>query len=95
MIKSFADKATEAIFHGERPHGIHKNFTAILIKAAERKLDLLNSAENWDSLSHIPSMQGEGVVRDGKGKYSIPIYESYRLTFRWNGGNAEDVEIKH
>ena len=92
MIKSFADKTTEAIFHGIYTHGIRKEFSSFLVKTAERKLDLLNCAESLESLGLIPSMEGE-AVRDAHGKYSIPIDKEWRLTFRWNE-NPEDVEIK-
>ncbi len=93
MIKSFADKTTEEIFHGIHTHAIRKKFTAILIKAAERKLDILNSADSMESLCLVPANKPD-VVRDAKGKYSIPIQDEWRLAFRWNEG-PEDVEIKH
>ncbi len=94
VIKSFADKSTEAIFHGIYSHGVRKEFSSNLVKAAERKLDLLNCTENLESLHKIPSMQGQAAVRDAHGKYSIPIEGDWRLAFGWNNG-AENVEIKH
>jgi proteic killer suppression protein len=93
MIKSFADKTTESIFHGIHTHGIRKGFSSNLLKAAERRLDLLNCAESLESLRLVPSMKQEAAVRDAHGKYSIPIDKEWRLTFRWND-NVEDVEIK-
>lgn len=93
MIKSFADKTTEAIFDGVYTHGIRKEFSSDLVKAAERRLDLLNCADNLELLHKLPSMKGEGGVRDCHSKYSIPISKEWRLVFGWNDG-AENVEIK-
>ena len=93
VIKSFADKTTENLFHGIHTHAIHKEFSSDLEKEAERKLDLLNGADSLESLRKIPSMKGEGGVRDAHGKYSIPINTVWRLSFGWNDG-VENVEIK-
>ncbi len=93
MIKSFADPRTEDVFHGIHTHAIRKDFSSALLKAAERKLDLLNCAESLDNLNVLPANKAEGVVRDGRGKYSIPIQDNWRIAFRWNDG-AEDVELK-
>lgn len=93
MIKSFANKKTESIFHGIYSHGIRKEFTSTQVVTAERRLDLLNCAEDLEGLLQIPSLKDEGPVRDAHGKYSIPIDNQLRVCFRWNGG-PEDVEIK-
>lgn len=92
MIKSFSSKTTEAIFNGIYTHGVRKEFSSGMVKAAQRKLDLLNSAQSLESLRLIPSLKGE-AVRDAHGKYSIPIFEEWRLAFGWNEG-PENVEIK-
>ncbi|MBS0604145.1 MAG: type II toxin-antitoxin system RelE/ParE family toxin [Verrucomicrobia bacterium] len=93
MIKSFSSKSTEAIFNGVYSHGVRKEFSPNLVKTAERRLDLLNCAENLESLKLIPSLKGEGGVRDAHGKYSIPLDREWRLVFGWNNG-PENVEIK-
>ncbi|MBI2809525.1 MAG: type II toxin-antitoxin system RelE/ParE family toxin [Candidatus Melainabacteria bacterium] len=94
MLKSFADPKTEAIFHGVHTHDIHKHMSGDLLKAAERRLDILNAADSLESLKLIPSMEGEAGVRDAHGKYSIPIDENWRIAFRWTS-SPEDVEIKN
>jgi toxin HigB-1 len=47
VIKSFRDKATEAVFNGESPKG----FPADLVKVARRKLRYLNAAGDLGDLS--------------------------------------------
>ena len=92
MIKSFADKTTEEVFNGIYTHGVRKAFTADQVKAIQRKLDLLNCAQSFESFHLIPSIK-ELAVRDVHGKYSIPLFGDYRLAFGWNDG-PENVEIK-
>ncbi len=93
MIQSFTDEATEAVFHGIHTHEIRRKLPSDLVKAAERKLDILNCAESLESLHLIPSI-GANAVRDAHGKYSIPIDTEWRLTFRWNNGPA-DLQLKN
>jgi proteic killer suppression protein len=95
MILSFADHLTEEVFHGVHSHEVRKKLQGILVKAAERKLDLLNTVENMDELKAIPSHKPDSPLRDGQGKYSIPIHGDLRLAFEWNQGNASKVEIKY
>ena len=94
MIFSFADALTKQVFHGLHTPRVRKLLpSSELLSAAERRLDLLNSVENMESLSEIPALHTE-VVRDGREMYSIPINKDHRITFRWNDGNAHNVEIK-
>jgi proteic killer suppression protein len=93
VIQSFADKTTEALFHGIYTHAIRKKLPSNQVKSAEYKLDLLNAAETLESLQSIPSLKGEAGVRDAHGKYSIPITQEWRLAFIWNT-SPEDVELK-
>lgn len=51
MIRSFYDRATEAVFIGRCPKG----FPADLFRAARRKLTTLNAAATLDDLKAPPS----------------------------------------
>lgn len=43
-----------------------------------------------------PGTRLEKLGGDRNGQYSIRINDQYRICFRWNEGDAEDVEIsKH
>lgn len=94
MITSFENELTEDVYQGIHSHAVRKKLKGSMVKAAARKLDLLNCAESLDSLRLIPSHKPDSPVRDGQEKYSIPIEEDMRLAFRWNDGNATHVEIK-
>ena len=88
MIKSFADKKTQELFHGK----FIKQFSAFREKA-ERKLLMIDCTSNLEDLRNPPGNKLEMLSGDRKGHYSIRIDEQWRVCFRWIGGNAYDVEI--
>lgn len=89
MIKTFRCKETEKIFlrqfTSSLPSQIHR--------IAQRKLNLLDSAENIEDLRIPPGNRLEKLKGDREGEYSIRINNQWRLCFRWHEGNAFDVEI--
>jgi proteic killer suppression protein len=44
-------------------------------------------------LKSPPGKRLEGLKGDLKGFHSIRINDQWRVAFRWNGGNAFDVQI--
>jgi toxin HigB-1 len=88
MIKSFRCKYTEKLFSGEAP----KQFRAFKAQA-ERKLQLLDSAETLEFLRSPPGNRLEALHRDREGQYSIRINDQWRICFRFENGDALDVEI--
>ncbi len=89
MIKSFADKATAAIFSGrlvlQLPHGIQK--------IARRKLKLIDAVSRVEELRVPPGNRLELLTGDRAGQWSIRINDQWRICFRWEDGHAGDVEI--
>jgi plasmid maintenance system killer protein len=94
MLQSFANKESEEAFHGIYSHAIRKALPRELLKAIERRMDLINCAESLESLCQLPAMRGEAGVRDAHGKYSIPVTENIRIAFRWEKDGPADIEIK-
>jgi len=88
MIRSFADKKTEKFFSGERM----KTFSGFK-KAAERKLVMLDSAEELDDLLVPPANKLEKLSGNRKGPYSIRINDQWRICFVWRNDGPHDVEI--
>jgi toxin HigB-1 len=89
MIKSFRDKATEAVFNGERPKG----FPAALVKVARRKLRYLNAAGDLGDLRSPPGNHLEALAGDRKGQHSIRINDQFRVCFVWTAEGPAEVEI--
>ncbi|MFT6286718.1 MAG: proteic killer suppression protein [Halieaceae bacterium] len=88
MIQSFRCKNTERLFGGLCSSKF-RSFRA----QAERKLILLHSAETLEFLKSPPGNRLERLTGDRQGQWSIRINQQWRLCFRFDGGNAYDVEI--
>ncbi len=89
MIISFADKDTEKLY----VTGKNKRFPATIIRTALRKLDYLNKAKTSRDLEAPPGNRLEALKGDLKGKHSIRINDQFRIVFRFNDGEASEVEI--
>ena len=89
MIRSFRDDETERVFRRERsrrlPSGIQRS--------ALRKLLILDAAETIEDLRVPPGNRVEKLSGDRVGQHSIRINDQWRICFRWEDGDAADVEI--
>ena len=88
MIVCFADKRTERLFHLHRV----REFQAIE-RAALRKLAMLAATVTVEDLLVPPGNRLEVLRGDRAGQWSIRINDQWRLCFKWEGGDAHDVEI--
>lgn len=88
MIETFGDKETEKLWQGQRTR-----FPADLLHRAISKLNLLDAAMTLDTLRIPPSNRLEILRGRRAGQHSIRINDQWRLCFRWDGGNAFEVEI--
>lgn len=88
MIKSFRCRDTERLAKGQRV----RRFIAIE-RVVQRKLAQLNAAATLDFLRAPPGNRLEALRGDRLGQYSIRISDQWRLCFRYEDGNAFDVEI--
>ncbi|HEY7181884.1 MAG TPA: type II toxin-antitoxin system RelE/ParE family toxin [Blastocatellia bacterium] len=89
MIRTFASKETEKIFHRQPARKFPRN----LRRGAQRKLLLLDAAERLDDLIVPPGNRLEKLAGDRKGQHSVRINDQWRICFRWNEGDAYDVEL--
>lgn len=89
MIRSFADKDTERIWHGEFSRRLPNQIQAV----ARRKLRMLNAAQRLDDL-RIPSANRLEALKGARsGQHSIRINEQWRICFVWREGQCANVEI--
>lgn len=89
MISSFGDKNTKKVWEGERIKGL----SIELQEVARRKLRMLNNSQNIADLQVPPSNRLEKLKGNLKDFYSIRINNQWRIIFKWNSGNALEVEI--
>jgi len=54
---------------------------------------MLNNAQNINDLRIPPSNGLEKLIGNLKGFYSIRINKQWRIIFKWDSGNASEVEI--
>ncbi len=88
MIRSFGDKATEALFHGRRTR-----FPTEIRRIGRRKLDMLHAATQLQDLRSPPGNRLELLKGKLKGLHSIRVNEQWRIIFRWVEGAAHDVRV--
>ena len=62
-------------------------------RAALRKLSQLDWSLLLTDLKVPPGNRLEALKGDRKGQHSIRINDQWRICFRWEGGDAFDVEI--
>ena len=92
VIVSFADRATEALFHGESA-GPDRRIPAGTRPAALRKLDMLEAAHALLDLRSPPGNRLEALRGDLAGLHSIRINDQWRIVFRWTAAGAAEVRI--
>ena len=88
MIKTFKCKDTEALYEG----GSSRRFRAFKA-VAERKLQMLEAAEEVSDLRCPPGNRLERISGNRKGQWSIRINDQWRVCFEWREGAAWNVEI--
>ncbi len=89
MIVSFGDKTTQKIWEGEWVKG----FSTDMQETARRKLRMLNNSIDIKDLMIPPSNRLEKLKGNLKDFYSIRVNDQWRIIFRWENGNAFNVEL--
>jgi len=89
MILTFGSKNTEKIWKGERV----KKWPMEIQSIGRRKLRMLNNSENINDLRVPPSNRLEKLSGNLKDFYSIRINDQWRIIFKWDNGNTNEVEI--
>jgi toxin HigB-1 len=89
VIQSFAGAETERFFSTGKSRRLP---STIQLRAALR-LTQLHAATALDDLRMPPSNRLEKLSGNREGQWSIRINDQWRLCFRFEAGDAYDVEI--
>ncbi|PAV25030.1 plasmid maintenance system killer [Tamilnaduibacter salinus] len=89
MIKTFRDKRTQELF----ARGTAKRFPADVSRRASRKLEYVHLAKQVDDLKVPPGNRLHALSGDRGGQYAISINGQWRICFRFEDGDAFDVEV--
>jgi toxin HigB-1 len=89
MIISVGNPETEKVWNGIRV----KNLPVEIQNIGRRKLRMLNNSIDLADLRIPPSNRLEKLAGKLKEFYSVRINDQWRIIFKWNSGNALEVEI--
>lgn len=88
MIKSIADTATRQFVETGK-----SRFSGLDITKAMARLNVLNAARSLDDIAPLRSIGLHKLTGDRKGQWAMTINGPWRLCFRFENGDAYDVEI--
>lgn len=89
MIQSFACKETKRFFYS----GKSRRFPKEILSRAAMRLIQINAATTLNDIRQPPSNRLEALKNDRAGQWSIRVNDQWRVCFRFENGNAFDVEI--
>lgn len=89
VIQSFGDRETERLWHRESARTLDPR----IVRAALRKLVMLDAATRLDELRVPPGNRLEALRGSRAGQHSIRINEQWRICFAWTDAGPDAVEI--
>ncbi len=88
MIRTFKNKQVKALYEG-----VSVRKWRAFRSQAERRLQILDSANRLQDLRNLPSNRFEALKGNRKGQYSIRINQQWRLCFTWENNEAYNADI--
>ena len=92
MVEGFGNRLAEDLFYDRVSREVRR-FPPELRRAARRKLLYLHDAGELADLRVPPGNRLEMLKGNLAGYHSIRINDQWRVVFRWQSGNASDVQI--
>jgi toxin HigB-1 len=94
VIQSFGDEATADLFRQRNSRSSRRIPRKLLWRSVQRKLKLLDAVARLDDLAVPAGNRLEVLEGDQAGRHSIRVNDQYRITFRWENGNAYEVRVE-
>ncbi len=89
MIQGAKGKLVEQVLAGKPGKG----FLNDIVRAAVRKLAMLEAAVNLNDLRSPPGNRLEALSDDRAGQHSIRVNDQWRICFVWTDNGPGEVEI--
>lgn len=89
MIRSWRNAASRKLWERERTN----QFRGLDVESAIDLLLALNAASSLADLSPLKSVGLHKLKGDRKGQWAMTVNGPWRITFRFERGDAHDVEI--
>jgi proteic killer suppression protein len=93
VIRSFADETTADLFR-EHNSRAARRVPRDLWRVAQRKLKAIDVAARLDDLTIPAGNRLEKLRGNQAGRHSIRINDQFRVTFRWEEGDAHEVRVE-
>jgi proteic killer suppression protein len=88
MIASFRHKGLAALHHENQTKGVQQS----QVKRLRQILALLESANTVEDMN-LPGLKLHPLKGDRKDFYAVSVSGNWRVIFRFEEGNAEDVDL--
>jgi len=88
-IKSFRHKGLREFFEAGRSRGLRADQT----KRLRRLLTALDTAAGIDDMNLFPGWRLHPLTGDRKGFWSVSVTGNWRLIFRFEDGEARDLDL--
>lgn len=89
MIEGFKHKGLRRFYEDNDRSGVNPEY-AEKIKKILSMLDAAETAEEMD----VATFRFHALAGNRKGTYSVTVRANWRITFRFEGGNALDVNFE-
>lgn len=89
MIRSWKNAVTREVYDGEDPNRLR----GVDFELARRRLAALSVAKSLIDLGQLKSLGLHKLKGDRKGQWAVNLNGRWRLCFRFENGDALDVEI--
>ena len=89
MIRTFKHRGLERFFSKSDYRGIPPQYAARI----ERMLDRLDAAAKPEDMN-LPGFRFHQLGGNRKGTYSVSVSSNWRITFRFDGEDAVDVNME-
>lgn len=89
-IQSFRHKGLRWLFHGDDPRGVR----ADQVERLRRLLHQLDTARHLEDLQRFPGDRLHQLKGRRKGTWSLTVSGNWRLTFKFNDGDAFDLDLE-
>lgn len=89
MIKTFANRATEELFRTVTARKV----PADIARRALRKLEAIHAASQVIDLRVPPGNRLHALKGDRAGQHAIAVHDQWRICFRFEDGDAYEVEF--
>jgi len=93
VIRSFRDETAADLFRGRNTRAARR-MPQTLWRGALRKLKLLDAAAQLDDLIVPAGNRLEALKGNPARRHCVRVNDQYRITFRWEGGHAYEVDVE-